>query len=303
MTRIAFCLAASLVLAACASETTQSPKASSSATEVSAATSPAPSLRRQFECLPEEAAFIAAHRGTSKGEGLAENSASALKALIDAGITVAEVDVAGLKDGTHILFHDGVWDEKSTGNGPVAASSWADAEKILLQDTDGDLTADRPVKLVDALAIAKDRLYLEIDFKSSAKYETVIEAVRDAGMANQVILIAYNDAQARKMAKLAPEMMLSVGVSEQGAIEGLEQQGVKRENMNAWVGRGPYDKPVIDRLQKAGLHILAWPGRAYVDETAGLATLVVSDYALNYDGIIGLSDVGRANYESCLANG
>lgn len=257
-------------------------------------------LRKQFQCLPREAALVAAHRGVSKGEGFAENSASSLKALIEKGIMVAEVDVAGLKDGTLILYHDGVWEEKSTGKGPIASSLWADAERILLHDTDGALTADRPVSFSDVLSLSKDRLYLEIDFKSSAKFEAVIDAIRDHGMADRVILIAYTEGQARKLAELAPEMLLSVGIKESSDIAALEALGVDKKNMTAWLGRGPFDNGLIDRLDSENIPVLAWPGRDYVSATAAPASLIVSDYAFGLDPIAGLTNAGRKTYEACL---
>ncbi len=299
-------LAGALILLGCSAnkaETRDNPDSANMSRSVATQSAALP-LRKHFACLPKEAAIIAAHRGVSKGEGLAENSRSGLQALIDKGIMVAEVDIVGLKDGTHVLFHDGVWEEKTTGSGPVAASNSDVLEKILLRDTDGELTSDRPIQLQDALDLAKDRIYLEIDFKSSAKYKYVIEAIRQAGMADQVILIAYNNNQARRMAELAPEMMLSVGVSGEGDLGSLEAQGVNRKNINAWIGRGPYDAGVVQMLDEADIPILAWPGRNYVDETAGPAALIVSDYALKYDPIIGLSSEGRKSYEACLgANG
>lgn len=271
---------------------------------VTAATSAASApLSLQFKCLPEEAAFIAAHRAVSKGEGYAENSGSSLAALIEKGILFAEVDIAGLKDGTHILYHDGVWEEKSTGRGAVPASSWADAEKILLNDTDGNLTADRPIKLRDALALAKDKLYLEIDFKSSAKYAAVINEIRDAGMADRVILIAYNKGQAAKLAKLAPEMAQSVTLKSEADIKAHEAAGVSRANMKAWLGRGPYNADFISRLKADNITVLAWPNRNKIAQTAKPAGLIVSDYAFSLDPIVGLSAKGRAAYEACLAQG
>ena len=258
-------------------------------------------LRKQFACLPREAAFIAAHRGVSKGEGFAENSKSSLEALIKHGILIAEVDVAGLKDGTHILYHDGVWEEKSTGQGEVVASRWADAQKILLNDTDGKVTADRPAKLADILSLAKDKIYLEIDFKSSAIYKTVIDMVRTSGMADRVILIAYNENQARRLAQLAPEMLLSVGIRDMDDVESLKSAGVKAVNMNAWLGRGPYDRDVVDSLDRASIPILAWPTRNQMQGGALPASLLVTDYAFDYDPVIGLSDEGFQIYKSCLS--
>lgn len=259
-------------------------------------------LRKQFACLPAEAALVAAHRAVSKGEGYAENSASSLEALIEKGVMVAEVDVAGLKDGTLILYHDGVWEEKSTGNGPIASSTWADAEKILLKDTDGQLTSDRPVTLDDVLTMAKDKLYLEIDFKSSAKYDAVIKAIRAHGMADRVILIAYTDGQARALARLAPEMLLSVGLRKPADIASLEGEGVARKNMTAWLGRGPYDPAFVQVLKDTNIPVLAWPDHAEVDKTAMPASLIVSDYAFKLEPIMGLTQAGQKQYENCLKN-
>ncbi len=290
-----------LSIAACKAGDSTSSERHAVNTDSISTTGPASiSLRKQFACLPKEAAFTAAHRGTSKKSGLAENSAGSLKTLIEHGVLIAEVDVAGLKDGTLVLFHDGVWDEKSTGKGPVASSNWDQVQNFLLLDTEGDFSSDRPVKLSDALSLAKNTLYLEIDFKSSARYEDVIGAVRDAGMSDHVLLIAYNDGQAKKLASLAPEMMLSVGAKSMEDIKHLEQAGVKRENMAVWMGRGPYDAAFIAALDEAGIEVLAWPNRDAEKSTTGPATLMVTDYALKTTPIRGLSAEGRKAYEACL---
>jgi len=129
-----------------------------------------PTLDERLACLPAEGALLAAHRGTSRKRGLAENAIESLKALHEGGIRLAEIDVAQLKSGEHILFHDGVWDDKSTGKGAVAQSRWRDVQTYLLRDTDGGMSSARPSQLSDALSYAKGRLHLEIDFKSSADY-------------------------------------------------------------------------------------------------------------------------------------
>ena len=225
-----------------------------------------------------------------------------MKALIKHGIMVAEIDVAGLKDGTHILFHDGVWEDESTGKGVVAATYWDEAKDFLLRDTDGDYSADRPIKLEDALAIAKDKLYLEVDFKSSAKYDHVIKAIRDADMQDQVILISYNDKQASKLARMAPEMMLSVGAKSEGAIKALKRKGVKPQNMAVWMGGGPYEDQFMDYLNEQNIPVLAWPKEGARKSALDPATIAVTDYALQKRPIEGLSRNARETYNSCLQN-
>lgn len=266
-----------------------------------------PPLSAQFACLPSHAAMIAAHRGTSKDMGLAENALPSIKALHAGGILMTEVDVAGLKDGVHILFHDGVWEEDTTGEGPVAASTYDQASSYLLRDNQGNLTSSVPARLDETLAFAKDRLYMEIDFKSSAKYETVIAAIRDAGMADHVILIAYNDGQAKRMAELAPEMIISVSVDSVDDIARYESLGIARENITGWVGNMSDDRAIETALNAAGVPVLAF-GRRNLDGFAKYGSVLVSSYALSdkstgpYPGIVGLTADDVPAYEACLNN-
>ena len=153
---------------------------------------------------------IVAHRGTSEDWPEPENSIAALERLIAEGVPMAEIDIASTKDGVHFLYHDGVWEEMSTCTGPVAASTWDDARSCLLKTRSGKLSASTPPRLDDYLAAAAGRVLLEIDFKSSADYATVVDAIRAADMADDVVLIAYTDAQADRLSALAPDMWMSV---------------------------------------------------------------------------------------------
>ncbi len=268
-----------------------------------------PSLAKQFSCLPDSAAFLAAHRGNSRGTGLAENAGGSLEALIKAGVLIAEVDVAGLKDGTHVLFHDGVWDEKSTGKGAVAASNWAQVKTYLLQDDKGALTADRPIKFVDALALAKGRLYLEIDFKSSASETEIVDLIRAADMTDDVILIAYSRDQAARLTALAPDMLISASVREIGDVKAYRAQGISTDKLTAWLGKGAANKTALTKALRAqGVPVLAMTSGPNEGELAPVASLVVTDYALKhigeneseYSGIVGMNDSQYADYKSCL---
>lgn len=255
-----------------------------------------PPLTKQFECLPDEAAIIAAHRGTAYDTAYAENSISGLKALIDKGYLMAEVDIAGLKDGTHILYHDGVWDEKSTGNGAVASSTWGTAQNYLLNDPRGILTSDTPPRLTDFLDTAKDKIYLEIDFKSSAKYDHVIELIREKDMADQVILISYSKGQADKLARLAPEMMLSISVDKP------EDALAYNSRAAVWLGDDIFDDNRVAGLAAQGTPILGRIQKKWSKKAAKAAHVLVTDYTFDHRPIAGLNAENKAIYEACLKN-
>jgi len=253
-----------------------------------------PPLRKALRCLPPKAALIAAHRGTDeRWREKAENSLSALTALIDHGTLMAEIDVAGLRDGTLITFHDGVWDDISTGAGPISRSQTADLENILLKSRKGGLTTDRPPKFTDMLHAAKDKIYLEVDFKSSADPRAVITAIREADMEDQVLLIAYGSKQASELNRIAPDMLRSnppeasrkghavwmgYGVANGGGAEAANYNGQGIFT----IGRigDPNRQPPFSRLRNA-------------------ADILVTDQAERYDGIVGLSRKEREVFENC----
>ena len=255
-----------------------------------------PPIADYLACLPQETAILAAHRGSARNSKYPENSMSALKALLDKGYLLTEIDVARLKDGVHILYHDGVWDEKSTGKGSLAATTWKEAQKLLLMDTKGNFSADRPVKLDDYLKAAKGQIYVEVDFKSSSKYETVLKQIRANDMADQVILISYSDGQTRKLSRLAPDMMLSVSPR-----EALGQTRFKAGQVAAWLGYDLDDIAVIRNLEDKDIPIIGRVRKNWSVKAAKAADILVTDNIFNHEPIAGLNKKNKETLNNCLA--
>jgi glycerophosphoryl diester phosphodiesterase len=248
-------------------------------------------LQRVLTCLPEKNALVAAHRGTSRDWDIPENSLQALGRLLEMGTLMAEIDVIGLKSGEQVLFHDGVWDKKSTGKGPVASSTYADVEKMLLKSFAGTLSVERPPLLSDALRLTKDKMFLEVDFKSSAKTDKVLEMIRANDMADQVVLIAYTQERAEELHALAPEMIISAPGDEKG-------RNLSPEKTLLWMGRN-VDKATepTDTLGYIGLI-----GRG--DDPVAMAEpalFLVSDYPTELPQIIGGGD--KSKMRACLEKG
>ncbi|WP_026942853.1 glycerophosphodiester phosphodiesterase family protein [Hellea balneolensis] len=285
------------ILTACgqSSETTSVSKQSQ--TSVIDANTALPPLASYMSCLPQETALVAAHRGTARNSDYPENSMSGLNLLIEKGFLVSEVDVAGLKDGTHILYHDGVWDEKSTGKGAIASTTWDEASTLLLMDTKGNFSADRPVKFDDYLKAAKGKIYLEVDFKSSSKYETVLELIRENDMAKDVILISYNERQTEKLMRLAPDMMLSVGPN-----EALGQTRFKPGQIAAWIGYNVDDAALVNNLRDKDIPILGRVRKDWSLQAADAADLLVTDDIFDHNPIAGLTNKNKEELEACLSS-
>lgn len=197
---------------------------------------PETTLSAMLDCF--EAAgqtLVSAHRG-GPTPGLPENAIPTMDALLAAHPAIMEVDVAQSSDGVHFLLHDDRLDRTTTGTGAAASQAWAALSQLRLRDNWGWVTPYAIPTLAEALQWAKGRTVLQIDFKRSASYTEVIDAVRAAGMAQGVILIAYTTEQAARLHALAPEMLLSVSVEGPGDVAELTAAGIPEDRMVAFTG-------------------------------------------------------------------
>ena len=271
------------------------------------------SVLQAFHCKPNNSVFVAAHRGTQKNSSYPENALASLKALYAKGIIFAEIDIARLKDGTLILYHDGTWERGSTGKGVVATTPWAKSQTYLLKDTRGNISAFRPSRLEEVLTWAKDKMYLEIDFKSSVNEARVIDAIRSANMLNQTILISYNPKQAVRLHKLAPNAAISVSLRKPGDIKALEIRGLPINVMSAWAGKTPISKKLHAALRKHRIPILT-PRFSHGDKQiqnfktskqyklyANSIDLLVTDYAFDAQQVFDFAIENTISYEKCAA--
>ena len=197
---------------------------------------PETSLSAMLDCF--EAAgqtLVSAHRG-GPTPGLPENAIPTMEALLMAAPAIMEVDVGQSADGVLFLLHDDRLDRTTTGTGEAAAQEWAALSQLKLKDNWGWVTPYAIPRLDAALAWAKGRTVLQIDFKRSADVGKVVAAIRAAGMANSVVLIAYSVEQAAALHRAAPEMLLSVSVDAPGDVAALRAAGIPEERMVAFTG-------------------------------------------------------------------
>ncbi len=207
-----------------------------------AATPPAaanePALAGYFDCVRETGVAISAHRAQS-ADDQAENSVGAIEATGRAiPGAIVEIDAALTADGRLVLMHDETLDRTSTGTGRVAALSFDQVRRARLTATDGTVTDEAPPTLAEALdAAGRVGAIASIDLKPAdeaaalALARAVIDDVRRAGAADRVILITYSAEAARSVAAMAPEMMISAGLSDVAGLDGLDAAQIV-----AWTG-------------------------------------------------------------------
>ena len=227
------CFSALFLLAACTADPGAPPNAVSAAGWRIA---PEGDLNSFFDCLEErEIALVSAHRGGPR-PGLPENALETIAAMLAAAPALIEADVAATADGVLFLHHDDTLDRTTTGEGPVAEKTWAEISRLRLKDEAGAVTPYAPALFSDALALTKDRTILQVDFKRSARYEDVIAEINRQGAEDRVILIAYTMAQAERLHRLAPGMMISLSVSTQSDLNRAVAAGVPADRLLGFTG-------------------------------------------------------------------
>lgn len=260
-----------------------------------------PPIKEALACLSQTGPIISQHRGRSHEAGWADNSLSGLKALHEQGFVMAEIDLARLRDGTHILFHDGVWDKRSTGHGPVASANWNTAQKYLLVNKRGKITSDTPLTLGQLTDNTKNQLYLEIDFKSSANEKEIISHFKAVGQGDHIILIAYSRSQALRLHKLAPNALIAAPVSKIGDVRAYEIAGLPTSSLIAWLGTKTYNENLAKALKERRVYSafgMMSPKYAKEADYSPL-TLIVTDYANEARKMAGIRQTGQDRLAEC----
>jgi len=224
---------------------------------VSSAPSSGPGMAAYFDCVRDGGVAISAHRAVSALDQ-PENSIAAIEATGRAiPNAILELDAVLTKDRQLVLMHDDTMDRTTTGRGRVADLTLAQVKQARLKASNGALTRAAPPTLGEALdAAGRVGAIASIDLKPADSETTVdlaravIDQVRQSRAGNRVILITYNDSDARAVAAMAPEMMISAGL---GGVEDLS--GLNPAQILAWTGTRE-ERPALWRaLREAGVEV------------------------------------------------
>ncbi len=224
---------------------------------MASAPSSGPAMAAYFDCVRDGGVAISAHRAVSALDQ-PENSIAAIEATGRAiPNAILELDAVLTKDRQLVLMHDDTMDRTTTARGRVADLTLAQVKQARLKASNGALTRAAPPTLGEALdAAGRVGAIASIDLKPADGETTVdlaravIDQVRRSRAGNRVILITYNDADARAVAAMAPEMMISAGLSGVDKLSGLNPAQIL-----AWTGTRE-ERPALWRaLREAGVEV------------------------------------------------
>lgn len=231
-----------------------------------------------FDCARDKGVLVSAHRAVLD-DSTPENSLAGIRATGTAiRPALLEIDVTRTKDGALVLMHDDTLDRTTTGRGRVADRTLAEVRSARLIDGNGKVTDEAPPTLREALDAAGEvGAIVTLDFKSAGAdgevlTRQVIMETRAARAEGRTVLIVYNDADALRLADLAPEMMISVPVSNPNHLAALVGGGLKANRILAWTGTRAENPTLWASLRQAGVEpmygTLGAPGRRADDRYA-----------------------------------
>jgi glycerophosphoryl diester phosphodiesterase len=168
-------------------------------------TKPIEELLNEFHDVHSDYVMVAAHRGARKTH--VENSISAIKHAIKTGVEIVEVDVKVTKDNVPILTNDRTINRTTNGTGNPEEYTWNELQKFRLKKPDGTLTEERIASLEEVLIIAKEKVIIDIDLKTS-RLKPVIDIVKKTKTTNQVIFFHNQFEVLTEVLNLMPEAIV-----------------------------------------------------------------------------------------------
>ncbi len=151
-----------------------------------------------------------AHRGAA---GLApENTLAAMRAGLEHGARLMEVDVQRSADGTLLLMHDRTVERTTNGQGTVGRLSWAAIGKLDAGSHFSPAFAGEPVPRLEAVLklVAESGLLLVLEAKLPDLYpgieQQLGEAIYQAGVEEQVVLVSFEYDCLERFHRLWPDI-------------------------------------------------------------------------------------------------
>ncbi|MEM0910209.1 MAG: glycerophosphodiester phosphodiesterase family protein [Pseudomonadota bacterium] len=208
---------------------------------------PKDNVAEYLSCIAEKGVtLISAHRGGPK-PGFPENALESLKAAVNHGPMLLEVDVRETADGQLILLHDASLERTTTGKGNLSDYSLKELQELRLVDNDQRETAFAIPTLLEVLRWADDRAIVQLDVKRGVSYEQVARTVVAADAVDSVVIITYRLEDILTSFNVDNRLSFSYSIDDKSDLQALEDAETPRSQLVAWTG-------VVDEIEKP-----VWP--------------------------------------------
>lgn len=196
---------------------------------------------------------VSAHRGGRYYHGLPENSLSLFKYVTSAVPVFVECDIQMSKDSVFFLLHDDSLNRTTTGMGLAVSRNWAELQQYSLIDDYDSVTTEKIPGLEDVFRWAKGHAILVLDMKDNVPIELLVELIRESEMENDVLLIAYTLEEAVTLHEYAPDLVLSVSMTEVQDITAHADAGIPLRQCVAFTGTRLQSPELYRALRENGI--------------------------------------------------
>jgi glycerophosphoryl diester phosphodiesterase len=220
--------------------------------------------------------LVVAHRGFSAVAP--ENTLAAAARAIESGADGDECDVQATKDGELVLMHDDKLDRTTNGKGKLSDRTLAELKELDAGSwKDPRYANERIPTLAEWLAKHKNtNCEPVIEIKADGITRKVVETIREAGMIDRAVVIAFDSNVIKEVGSLEPRLR-------RAWVCGKELTGSPTQRTQ-WIadqaracgvnivdlGHKMLSEEIIARLHAHGLTVWAWT----VDEPAVLDCLM-----------------------------
>jgi glycerophosphoryl diester phosphodiesterase len=213
-----------------------------------------------------------AHRGASAE--LPENTLPAFEQAIAYGADVIEADVRLTKDGKALILHDATVDRTTSGSGPLADLTAAQARKL-----DAGNGAKIPT-VEEVLELARGRVRVNLDLKELEVVAPTAKIVRSLDMTGTVSFISFLPEVWEALEHLNPGCPVIQLVDSAAGLASVAMGEVGTHSHMSGVGVPStlVTEALVDRMHRHGQGVFAWT----VDDDAEMRRLI----GLGVNGIV-----------------
>ncbi len=119
--------------------------------------------------------LVTAHRAAHQKHP--ENSIASILEAIRIGVDIVELDIRVTKDGVPILMHDDTIDRTTNASGKAEKMTYEALQEIQLLGADGKPTPYKIPSLEAVLQVAKGKIWIDLDIKTSLRQLDAVVAV------------------------------------------------------------------------------------------------------------------------------
>ncbi len=265
-------------------------------------------LAAYLDCAREQGVtLLQAHRAGDR-PGAAENSLGAIEASLADGAVFLEIDVAQTSDGVLVLMHDRTVDRTTDGSGTVTQLPYTEFSQLRLRDVNGEVLDEAPPTLSAVLDALEGRGVAQIDRKGDVSFDQIAEALEAAGAVDRAVVITYSLEDAIALHRRLPGVVVSAGLADLDALAVLDEAGVDRSRLSAWLGLGTGDPALDTELAALGIETSYGDFRGERERTADYQLMAANGAeVISVDDVpaaaaaLAAADTSRALLETCEA--